>query len=354
MHGFFKGTQVKYSYNTFMDNVLGAGPQLVFGESFSTYKTLTMEMNHNMFYGETEIDDCPQNGGYCIRQEKYAVMPPATALGGKEPMILGSSALPMHKIKKDSTWGGKTVMTNNTFTAFNSLTTHLKKNSIFGASFFQPDYTPMLEISNSKFIDVEEDAMASFLTPPEGWAIIKDCGEFPCTAPLNVLFNLKNSVFQGTQPSFAAADFQLIANNSGFAPHIKECTPHPKMNAYSCRKESLSILRFESQDVDRMDRSVQPVYVSLEGTEMKNKLNSEMDHVWDGFYTGQLRQTRFPAIIDAIKGGVYDITYTGTPPKKQLFELYSLDPNAEALIRIAYPSAMAYQVKKDGNYIEMN
>jgi len=79
-----------------------------------------------------------------------------------------------------------------------------------------------------------------------------------------------------------------------------------------------------------------------------------MDHVWDGFYTGQLRQTRFPGVIDAVKGGTYDITYTGTPPKKQLFELYSLDPNAEAVIRIAYPSAMAYQVKKDGNYIDMN
>jgi len=31
---------------------------------------------------------------------------------------------------------------------------------------------------------------------------------------------------------------------------------------------------------------MQPVYVSLQGTDMANKLNSYMDHVWDGFYSG--------------------------------------------------------------------
>jgi hypothetical protein len=58
---------------------------------------------------------------------------------------------------------------------------------------------------------------------------------------------------------------------------------------------------------------------------MNNKLNSEMDHGWDGFYTSQKRLTRFPAIVDAHMGSTYDIVYTGTPPKKQLFELISLD-----------------------------
>ena len=79
-----------------------------------------------------------------------------------------------------------------------------------------------------------------------------------------------------------------------------------------------------------------------------------MDHGWDGFYTSQLRQSRFPAIIDAIpKDSVTEITYTGTPPKKQLFELYSQDESSATIVRIAYPSAMAYQVKKDGKYVEM-
>jgi len=57
------------------------------------------------------------------------------------------------------------------------------------------------------------------------------------------------------------------------------------MNAYMCQHKPLGILHFESKDTDKMDRSVQPVYTKLQGTEMNNKLNSEMDHGWDGFYT---------------------------------------------------------------------
>jgi len=67
-----------------------------------------------------------------------------------------------------------------------------------------------------------------------------------------------------------------------------------------------------------------------------------------------VRRTRFPAVIDAAKGSTYDIVYTGTPPKRQLFELYSLDPNAGMTVRIAYPDAVSYSVLKDGAIVEMN
>lgn len=88
------------------------------------------------------------------------------------------------------------------------------------------------------------------------------------------------------------------------------------MNAWTCEQDRLGQLMFESEDPDTLDRSVQPVYVNLQGTSISNKLNSFMDHVWDGFYTGQTRLTRFPAIVYVPYGAVYDIVYTGTPPKK--------------------------------------
>jgi len=87
---------------------------------------------------------------------------------------------------------------------------------------------------------------------------------------------------------------------------------------------------------------------------MKNVLNIEMDHVWDGFYTGQLRQTRIPAVVDAFKNSVYDIVYTGTPPKKQLFELVSQSPDTGMTVRIAYPDAVSYSVQLNGVTVEMN
>jgi hypothetical protein len=43
-----------------------------------------------------------------------------------------------------------------------------------------------------------------------------------------------------------------------------------------------------------------------------------MDHVWDGFYTGQKRLARFPGIIETTNSldrfYTYNITYSGTPP----------------------------------------
>lgn len=49
----------------------------------------------------------------------------------------------------------------------------------------------------------------------------------------------------------------------------------------------MGILIFESEDDDTLDRSVQPVYASMSDLSINNKVNSFMDHVWDGFYTGQ-------------------------------------------------------------------
>jgi hypothetical protein len=64
-----------------------------------------------------------------------------------------------------------------------------------------------------------------------------------------------------------------------------------------------------------------------------------MDHVWDGFYQGQIRMSRFPGLVEAAPGSVYDITMTGTPAKKMKFSIVSKSKNAEMVVRIAYPSA---------------
>lgn len=45
-------------------------------------------------------------------------------------------------------------------------------------------------------------------------------------------------------------------------------------------------LSFIGDDYDWEDRTAAPVYVTNEATGFTNKLNSMMDHTWDGFYTG--------------------------------------------------------------------
>jgi endonuclease YncB( thermonuclease family) len=61
------------------------------------------------------------------------------------------------------------------------------------------------------------------------------------------------------------------------------------MNAYVCENSDIGLLMFESQDADKYDRAVAPVYIANEGTSINTTINSFMDHIWDGFYTGQIR-----------------------------------------------------------------
>jgi len=67
-----------------------------------------------------------------------------------------------------------------------------------------------------------------------------------------------------------------------------------------------------------------------------------MDHAWDGAYTGQKREQRFPSIVDTSRN--YTIEYTGTPPGKQKFTLYGDVGTEGTLLTIKYPDAGAYKV----------
>jgi hypothetical protein len=87
---------------------------------------------------------------------------------------------------------------------------------------------------------------------------------------------------------------------------------------------------------------------------MENKLNAMMDHVWDGFYTGQKRMQRFPSIIEADRGSIYDLNFTGTPAKHMKFTLRSQSKTAGTTIRIAYPSAESRAVYVNGVMIQYN
>jgi hypothetical protein len=44
-------------------------------------------------------------------------------------------------------------------------------------------------------MNVHYDAVAYFYDPPQGWAKIDDCGEWPCTAPSNIVFSFYDAMF---------------------------------------------------------------------------------------------------------------------------------------------------------------
>lgn len=342
---------------TSIDNALGFGMQAASGEGPQDYATLTMEFNDNKVYGETASSDCPDgDNDFCIKVEKMGLFPPIVSIGGKSLHPTNPSSLPYEKIMSDSGWGGKTILKRNEFIGFKSRTALGKRSSVFGSAQFQADYTPMLQFSETKFTDIDKDALVAFKTPPQAWAVIDDCGEFPCTGPLNVLYSFKESTWTPAAPSALSGggvNFQLIANNPGLAPYVAGCSSAPQSNAYYCEAKSLGILLFGSLDEDRKDRMVAPVHVVQQGSSINVKLNAMMDHGWDGFYTSQKRSQRFPSIIDATPNSTYDITYTGTPPNSQLFKLDHQD-GVGMMLRIAYPAAGSYAVTVNEQLVPMN
>jgi hypothetical protein len=57
-------------------------------------------------------------------------------------------------------------------------------------------------------------------------------------------------------------------------------------NAYYCTSDYLGVLLFESLDDEKWKRLVTPIYIKNNATGSLNTLNTFMDHIWDGFYTG--------------------------------------------------------------------
>lgn len=129
----------------------------------------------------------------------------------------------------------------------------------------------------------------------------------------------------------------------------KGCSLVSEWNAWLCNPD-FGILIFDSMDDDRLDRNVAPIYIknkdlcNNDGECFNNRLNAFMDNCWDGFYTCQEREQRYPTMVynDA---EYYEIEYTGTPPENQHFRLFG--DSSGFIIRIVYSNSNSYQISKN-------
>ena len=91
--------------------------------------------------------------------------------------------------------------------------------------------------------------------------------------------------------------------------------------------DNLGMLLFESLDSDRYTRTFSPMVITDDSDVYSNTLNEFDDQTWDGFYSGQIRLGRFPAILQtgnapgASIPREYTLSYTGTQPSTQRFTL---------------------------------
>jgi hypothetical protein len=83
------------------------------------------------------------------------------------------------------------------FHGFSALTAEGLPQRAFELNPTASDSVPIQEFYDTVFDDIDENALGFLMDPPGGWANIKDCGNFPCTAPWNTLFMLNGTTFTG-------------------------------------------------------------------------------------------------------------------------------------------------------------
>jgi hypothetical protein len=255
-----------------------------------------------------------------------------------------SSSLPIYKSHGEGNWGGTVNVENVDFVNFLGLTRCGSRHVVFESNPDSSDKIPPHSFNGCKFTDVDDIGFAFLTKPNPKWANIKDCGNFPCTAPNNLIFSFKSTTYSGAMPSTSSRDFTLVPNDKQVAGTYPGCKEKTAMQAYVCQTNNIGMLMFESLDDDAWDRAVQPIFILNERTGFNNTINAMMDHIWDAFYTGQQRMARFPAAIWTDED--YTIEFSGTNPAKMRF---MLDARVGASkIRIPYPVAGSIQVYANG------
>ena len=100
------------------------------------------------------------------------------------------------------------------------------------------DYVPPSFYSGITFVNVDNSALVYLYSPPSGWAVVDDCGEFPCTAPSNGLMYFEKVKYLGdVTPDYSGLSFQIVANNPTAARAFKTCSYVKDWNAYQCQNE---------------------------------------------------------------------------------------------------------------------
>ena len=104
----------------------------------------------------------------------------------------GLDGIPNDHIVSDATWGGKTFISHVEFLDFQKESECGGRQRIFGIHRNATDYIPAVQTNSITFDNVRPDAVAYFPTKKQEWIGAGICGEFPCTAPENIIISFKD------------------------------------------------------------------------------------------------------------------------------------------------------------------
>ena len=103
-----------------------------------------------------------------------------------------------------------------------------ERSVIFGSNPYSSDKIPPHFFDNCKFTNVDDLGFALLEKSPSKWANVKDCGNFPCTAPNNFIMGFTSVKYDGITPSTTARDFTLVPDEKTVAGTYPNCVHKPE------------------------------------------------------------------------------------------------------------------------------
>lgn len=104
--------------------------------------------------------------------------------------------------------------------------------------------------SNIVLDNIAADSLLYIMDPPQGWANLTDCIDFPCTAPQNVILQFRDGItIKGTSPSnllpaSSTLPYDIVSDNPGFKSALTHCTKKDDWNANVCTGDDMAMLVF--------------------------------------------------------------------------------------------------------------
>ena len=265
--------------------------------------------------------------------------------------------IPLYFLRADANTLGMQYVKNVKFMNFNSNPKCSKiQDFAISSNPHSPDYQLPQTFSEITFENVNSNNLIYMHDPDPKWLNEEDCVDWNCTGPLNAIgYDLDGSIVGGSGGV-------ILPNNPGIAKK-DVCKIYPRMNAYLCTTDSSEVNRymvmiFESLDSDNTKRTIAPINITTYGTTFeshlgkyfRNDIAQFQDHVWDGFYTGHIRLSRFPSVV--YSGQYYNVTAKGTLPNTMQFGLQATDETQSIIVAIQYKDPAVVNVYLDNTLVE--
>jgi hypothetical protein len=175
---------------------------------------------------------------------------------------------PLSSQVENGSWAGKAFFKNLKFIDFApgaNADGGILRNQMIQLLKKSPDFITLQNFDNIEFVNCESDALTYFFEPPETWANLADCGDFPCTGPKNTIFSFTNIKWTDSKGNNQLENFSLIPTIPTYTEKIPDCTFLESINGHVCTGTDVAILVWESMDPDSIDRSIQPIEIRWMG-----------------------------------------------------------------------------------------